>query len=107
VRSEALRRGYAVYERGDLVVIEQRLQQPPPPQPATPELQPAAQPPAQPQRAAYDFDAVLNAIAEGAEVEVSFVFTDPGVAAAFLNAIKGGIKRLQVKTGGWTYTYVG
>jgi hypothetical protein len=103
VRSEALRRGYAVYERGDLMIIEQRPQQPP--QPATPELQPATQPPAQP--AAYDFDAVLNAIAEGAEVEVSFVVTDPGVTAAFLNAIKNNIKRLQVKTGGWTYTYAG
>jgi hypothetical protein len=106
-RGEALRRGYAVYERGDLVVVEQRPQQPPPPQPAAPEPQPAAQPPAQPQRAAYDFGAVLNAIAEGAEVEVSFAVTDPGVAAAFLNAVKGGIKRLQVKTGGRTYTYVG
>jgi hypothetical protein len=102
VRSEALRRGYAVYERGDLIVIEQR-----PSQPATLELQPVAQPPAQPQRAAYDFDAVLNAIAEGAEVEVSFIVTDPSVVAAFLNAIKGGIKRLQVKSGGWTYTYIG
>jgi hypothetical protein len=103
VRSEALRRGYAVYERGDLVVVEQKPQQPPPLQPATPELQPAAQP----RRAAYDFDAVLNAIAEGAEVEVSFVVEDPGTATAFLNAIKGGIKKLQVKSGGWTYTYVG
>jgi hypothetical protein len=106
VRSEALRRGYAVYERGDLMIIERKPQpspQPPEPQQTTRELQPAAQPP----RAAYDFDSVLNAIAEGAEVEVSFVVTDPSVAAAFLNAIKGGIKRLQVKSGGWTYTYVG
>jgi hypothetical protein len=102
VRSEALRRGCAVYERGDLMIIEQKPQ-PPEARQTTQELQPAAQPP----RVAYDFDAVLNAIAEGAEVEVSFVVTDPSIAAAFLNAIKGNIKRLQVKSGGWTYTYVG
>jgi hypothetical protein len=111
VRGEALKRGYAVYERGDLVVIEQKPQQLPPPRSATPEPQPTAQPlaaqlPAQPQRA-YDFDAVLNAIAEGAEVEVSFVVADPGIAAAFLNAVKNNIKKLQVKSGGWTYNYTG
>ncbi len=100
VRGEALRRGYAVYERGDLLVIEQKPQQPPPPQQI-------AQQPAQPQRAAYDFDAVLNAVAEGAEVEVAFVVEDPGVVAAFLNAVKSNIKKMQVKSGGWTYTYIG
>jgi hypothetical protein len=89
------------------MIIERRPQQPPPPQPVAPELQPATQQSAQPQRAAYDFDSVLNAVAEGAEVEVSFVVTDPGVAAAFLNAIKNNIKSLQVKSGGRTYTYVG
>jgi hypothetical protein len=111
VREEALKRGYAVYERGDLVIIERKPQQLPPPQLTTPEPQPtaqlpAAQSPAQPQRA-YDFDAVLQAITEGAEVEVSFVVADPGVAAALLNAVKNNIKKLQVKSGGWTYNYIG
>ena len=104
VRGEALKRGYAVYEKGDLLVIEPKppLQPPPAPQPATqtPEPQP-------PRRTAYDFDAVLQAVAEGAEVEVQFTVADPGVAVAFLNAVKGSIKKLQVKSGGWTYTYVG
>jgi hypothetical protein len=104
VRGEALRRGYAVYERGDLVVVEQKPQSTPQPQPAT--QLPMPQQTAQPQRT-YDFDAVLQAIAEGAEVEVLFAVEDPGIAAAFLNAIKGSIKKLQVKSGGWTYTYVG
>jgi hypothetical protein len=107
VRGEALRRGYAVYERGDLMIIEQRPQQPPPPQPATPEPQPAAHPPAPQPPRAYDFDAVLQAVTEGAEVEVSFIVADPGIAAALLNAVKNNIKKLQVKSGGWTYTYVG
>jgi hypothetical protein len=86
-----------------LVVIERKPPQPPEPQQTTPE--PATQ--LQPQRAAYDFDVVLQAITEGAEVEVSFVVADPGIAAALLNAVKNSIKRLQVKSGGWTYTYVG
>ena len=112
VREEALKRGYAVYERGDLVVIEQK-----PPQPTTAPLQPPHQPPAQPPapqlssssqpQRTYDFDSVLQAIAEGSEMEVHFVVADPGIATAFLNAIKGSIKKLQVKSGGWTYTYVG
>jgi hypothetical protein len=100
VRGEALKRGYAVYERGDLVIIERK-----PPEPQQTTLEPAA--PLQPQRAAYDFDAVLQAIAEGAEVEIYFTVADLGITAAFLNAIKNSIKRLQVKSGGWTYTYVG
>jgi hypothetical protein len=106
VRSEALRWGYAVYERGDLVVIEQKPQQPLL-QSATQELKLATQPPAQPQRVAYDFDAVLQAIVEGAEVEVYFTVADPSIAIAFLNAIKNNIKRLQVKSSGWAYTYAG
>jgi len=106
VRSEALRRGYAVYERGDLVVIEQKPQQPLL-QSATQELKPATQPSAQPQRATYDFDAVLQAVVEGAEVEVYFTVADPSIAVAFLNAIKNNIKRLQVKSSGWAYTYAG
>jgi hypothetical protein len=109
VRKEALRRGCAVYERGDLVVVEQRPQQTPPPRPATPETRQTAsepQPAPQPQRT-YGFDAVLQAVAEGAEVEVSFVVADPGLAAALLNAVRGNVKRLQVKSGGQTYTYVG
>ena len=112
VRGEALRRGYAVYERGDLVVIEQKPQQPQPETqqtapPPTPTQPPAPhQPAAQPQHA-YGFDAVLQAITEGAEVEVSFVVTDPGIAAAFLNAVKNNIKKLQVRSGGRTYNYTG
>jgi hypothetical protein len=100
VRGEALKRGYAVYERGDLVIIERK-----PPEPQQTTLEPAA--PLQPQRAACEFDAVLSAVAEGAEVEVCFTVADLGITAAFLNAIKNSIKRLQVKSGGWTYTYVG
>jgi len=108
VREEALKRGYAVYEKGDLIIIEQKPQpttQLPTPQSSAPQSsQPTPSP--QPQRT-YDFDSVLQAIAEGAEVEVDFIVVDPSIVVALLNAIKGNIKKLQVKSGGWTYTYNG
>jgi hypothetical protein len=110
VRENAGKQGYVVKEVGDLVIIEapmeQRLQQPPTSTiiDAAPNVSSPASPKA---RRLSDFDAVLDALVEGAEVEVVLDVADPNTLAAFLNAVKGYVKRVTVKSGGWTYTYGG
>lgn len=105
VRENVIKQGYAVHERGDLIIIE-RVEQ----------LQPQRQPSLSPTVVAVpsasvlpgrlqDFDAVLQTIVEGAEVELVLEVTDPSVVVALLNAIRGNVKRVTVKSGGSTYTY--
>ena len=107
VRESAVRRGYAVQERGDLVIIE-RIERPrpspPPPTAAAPATPPQPLPDFQ---RLPDLDAVLRTIVEGAEVELVFEVSDPSVVIALLNANRERVKRVTVRTDGLTYTYSG
>ncbi len=110
VRENASKQGYVVKEVGDLVIIEAPMEQRPqqPPTSTIIDATPSVSPPASPTvRRLSDFDAVLDALVEGAEVEVVLDVADPNTVAAFLNAVKGYVKRVTVKAGGWTYTYGG
>jgi hypothetical protein len=95
---------------GDLVIIETPMEQRPQQQSTSTiiDAAPNVSPPASPTvRRLSDFDAVLDALVEGAEMEVVLDVADPNTVAAFLNAVKGYVKRVTVKAGGWTYTYGG
>jgi hypothetical protein len=109
-RENAGKQGYTVKEMGDLVIIEAPMEQRPqqPPTSTIIDVAPSVPLPASPtaQRLS-DFDAVLDALVEGAEVEVVLEVADPRTVAAFLNAVKGHVKRVTVRSGGWTYTYGG